>query len=159
MASACIPAYAPRGTPACLSCSLGQQAAARIGPKDGDIPCFSPRTCAIAVRQMGGMNGVAGQTLEQKKKLLWGAKKAETVQTVSRLVNQYSANEQLRIYLRCRHTCCLSCVAAAVQALDHGAAAGINRWDVAEFTTEEDKAKFQKLMVCCECICACDVRH
>ena len=44
--------------------------------------------------------------------------------------------------------CVLSCMAAALQALDHGAAAGVNRWDVAEFTSEEDKAKFQKLMVC-----------
>ena len=35
-----------------------------------------------AVRQMGGVNGVPGQTLEQKKKLLWGAKKAESVQLV-----------------------------------------------------------------------------
>ncbi len=36
---------------------------------------------------MGGVNGVPGQTLEQKKKLLWGAKKAETVQTVSMIVH------------------------------------------------------------------------
>ena len=36
----------------------------------------------VAVRQMGGVNGGPGQTLEQKKKLLWGAKKAESVQLV-----------------------------------------------------------------------------
>ena len=44
----------------------------------------------------------------------------------------------------------LSCLLLRCQASDQGAAAGVNRWDVAEFTSDEDKAKFQKLMVCCQ---------
>ncbi len=102
---------------------------------------------------MGGVNGVPGQTLEQKKKLLWGAKKAETVQTVSRFVHADRMDLQLHSIFAVvvLFTCVVICVAAASQALDHGAAAGVNRWDAAEFTTDEDKAKFQKLMVCCAC--------
>ena len=108
----------------------------------------------LAVRQMGGVaGGVPAQTLDQKKKLLWGAKKAESVQMVrTPLVGggfwhvPHSRWDTRVIDRQSMLTCA---VAAGLQAAEQGMASGVNRWDAAEFTSDNDRAKFQQLMVRC----------
>ena len=108
----------------------------------------------LAVRQMGGVaGGVPAQTLEQKKKLLWGAKKAESVVLVSTPLctsgivchsNLESSQKRLWNVGKKRADMCGCC---GLQASEQGLASGVNRWDAAEFTSDGDKVKFQQLMV------------
>jgi hypothetical protein len=139
------------------------------------LACF-PATCLPAVRSMAGSGGGAsragavpapagasGLTAEQKRKLLWGGKKKEAESAAAAVAGAAAPSGAAPAAAAGMAAPALAAAiapaAAAAAVAAPQAVYGRNRWDQAEFTSEQDRLKFIKLMVSGEIGCDRGVPH